>query len=364
MSGPLTGLQVVEMAGIGPCPMAGQMLADLGAAVVVIDRRAGEDVSAEVNRRGKRSVALDLKTEAGVATALHLIGRADVLIEGFRPGVMERLGLGPDPCLKRNPGLVYGRITGWGQEGPLAASAGHDLTYLGLTGALHAMGKAGEPPMPPLNLVADYGGGGMFLLAGVLAALWEKGRSGRGQVVDSAMVDGVPAMLGLLHGYLARGLWLNRRAANALDGAAPWYRCYACADGRFLAVAAIEPQFFAEFLRRAGLPDHWRALQRDRAAWPEMAQAFAARIAEKTRDEWAAIFEGSDACTGPVLDWEEAPRHPHMAARGSFIARDGIVQAAVAPRFARTPGEAGAMPTVTGTDTEAVLAEAGWQPPG
>lgn len=348
--GPLAGLRVVEMAGIGPCPMAGQMLADLGAAVTVIDREAGRDISREVNRRGKRSVALDLKAEAGRAAALALAATADVLLEGFRPGVMERLGLGPEPCLAANPGLVYGRMTGWGQSGPLARSAGHDLTYLGLTGALHAMGRAGEPPMPPLNLVADYGGGAMLLVAGVLAALWERSRSGRGQVVDAAMCDGVPALMGLLHTMRAEGLWQDRREANLLDGGAPFYRCYACRDGRFLAVAALEPAFFAEFLRLAGLPAAWAAVQMDRGRWPEMARAFAARIAERDRDDWAAIFEGTDACAGPVLDLEEAARHPHMAARGVFLRAGGVLQAAPAPRFDRTPGRAGAMAGRTGED--------------
>jgi alpha-methylacyl-CoA racemase len=352
VTGPLAGLAVIEMAAIGPVPMAGQILADLGATVTVIDRRAGQDISREVHRRGKRSVALDLKSEAGRAAALALLGGADVLIEGFRPGVMERLGLGPEAVLALNPRLVYGRMTGWGQAGPLAASAGHDLTYLALTGALHAIGRAGEPPPPPLNLVADYGGGAMMLLVGCLAALWERGRSGRGQVVDAAMVDGVPALMGLLHSLRATGLWQDRREANWLDGGAPWYRCYACADGKFVALAALEPEFFATFLGLAGLPADWLARQMDRDAWPAMGEAIAARLAERTRDDWAAVFEGSDACCAPVLDWAEAPAHPHMVARGVFLTAGGVLQAAAAPRFSRTPGEAGPMGTTTGAEGE------------
>ncbi len=354
-AGPLTGLGVVELAGMGPGPMVGQMLADLGADVVVIDRVAGHDPAGQVNRRGKRSVVLDLKSPAGVAAATALVGRADVLVEGFRPGVMERLGLGPAPMLARNPGLVYGRITGWGQTGPLAATAGHDLGYLALTGALHAMGRADRPPDPPLNLVADYGGGAMLLLVGVLAALWERERSGQGQVVDAAMVDGVAAMTGLLHGMRAAGAVSDRRGANWLDGAAPWYRCYACADGRFIAVAALEPAFFATFLRCAGLSADWAAVQMDPAAWPGMEEAIAARLAERTRDAWAAVFVDSDACVAPVLDWEEALTHPHLAARGVYARADGVVQPAPAPRFSRTPGRAGTAQPMTGGATAAVL---------
>ncbi|RMH52118.1 MAG: CoA transferase [Alphaproteobacteria bacterium] len=366
MSGPLAGLRVVEMAGLGPCPMAGQFLADLGADVVVIDRAADVDISQEINRRGKRSVVLDLKSAGGRDAALALIARADVLIEGFRPGVMERLGLGPSDCAAVNPGLVYGRMTGWGQEGPLAASAGHDLTYLALTGALWAMGEPDRPPRPPLNLVADYGGGAMFLLLGVLAALWERERSGRGQVIDAAMIDGVSALLALQHTLRARGLWTDRRGDNWFDGAAPWYRCYACRDGKFLAVAAFEPEFFAEFLRIAGLPGDWVGRQMDRAAWPAMAEAIAARIAERDRDDWAALFEGADACAGPVLDWEEALRHPQMAARGVLARRDGLIQPMPAPRFSRTPARAGPLGRRTGQDSAAILAglRAGAAPEG
>ncbi|MEL6236247.1 MAG: CaiB/BaiF CoA-transferase family protein [Pseudomonadota bacterium] len=350
MSGPLASLRVLEMAGLGPCPMAGQYLADLGADVVVVDRRAGEDISHDVNRRGKRSVVLDLKTAEGVAEARALAGRADVLIEGFRPGVMERLGLGPADLTEAHPGLIYGRMTGWGQEGPLAASAGHDLTYLALTGALHAMGAPDRPPEPPLNLVADYGGGALFLVMGVLAALFERGRSGRGQVIDAAMTDGVPALLALQYSMRATGLWRDERGVNWLDGGAPWYRCYACRDGKFLAVAALEPPFFTTFLRLAGLDAGWAARQMDRAAWPEMAETFAARLAERDRDAWAAVFEGSDACTGPVLSWTEAPEHPHMVARGVFRTHQGVLQAVPAPRFSRSVTDMPEMGRETGAD--------------
>lgn len=351
MSGPLAGLRVLEMAGLGPCPMAGQYLADLGADVLVVDRKAGTDISRDVNRRGKRSVALDLKASDGRDTAQMLACDADLLIEGFRPGVMERLGLGPEPLMARNQALIYGRMTGWGQDGPLAHSAGHDLTYLALTGALEAMGAPHRPPDPPLNLVADYGGGALFLVMGVLAALIERGRSGQGQIVDAAMTDGVPALLALQYSLRASGIWRDERGANWLDGGAPWYRCYACRDGRFLAVAALEPAFFAAFLALAGLPDHWRDRQMDRSAWPAMTEAFAARLAQRDRDDWAAVFEGSDACAGPVLRWAEAPEHPHMAARGVFRAPNGVLQAAPAPRFSRSVAVDPRMSERTGGDT-------------
>ena len=359
--GPLAGLRVVEMEGIGPAPLAGQLLADLGAEVVLITRRAGGRADpADINNRGKRSVALNLKSAAGLQAALALVARADVLIEGFRPGVMERLGLGPDPCLARNPGLIYGRMTGWGQDGPMAQMAGHDINYLGLTGFLHATGRADDVPTPPLNIGADYAGGTMFLLLGILAALFERSRSGRGQVVDAAMVDGASALMALIHSWIARGGWSEQREANLLDGGAPFYRCYECADGKFISVGPLEPQFHAELLRLAGLPEDHQADQMDRARWPERREAYAAIFRRKTRDEWAEIFAGSDACVAPVLSWSEAPAHPHMAARGSFFRRDGVTQAAPAPRFNRTPPAPPAPPPAPGADTEAVLAEAGY----
>ncbi|MDP3924122.1 MAG: CaiB/BaiF CoA-transferase family protein, partial [Hydrogenophaga sp.] len=310
MNGPLAGLRVVEFSGIGPGPLAGQLLADLGADVVTIDRAscAAPDRS-DVNRRNKRSVALDLRRPEGVEAALRLIDHADVLIEGFRPGVMERLGLGPEDCRVRHPRLVYGRMTGWGQTGPLAHTAGHDLNYLALTGALGAIGPAEGPPLPPLNLVADFGGGAMFLVFGVLAALFERSRSGLGQVIDAAMVDGVPAMMGLLYGLLARGQWSERRGSNLLDGGAPFYACYATLDGRHMALGAIEPPFFADFLLRAGLPAEWSAAQADPARWPALREAIAEAFARHTQAHWCRVFDGSDACVAPVLAFSEAAAH-------------------------------------------------------
>lgn len=333
MSGPLASLKVVEFSGLGPAPLAGQLLADLGAQVTTIDRKALPDDPTDINRRGKQSVVLDLKLPAGIAGAKQIIADSSVLIEGFRPGVMERLGLGPDTCPDT---LVYARMTGWGQHGPWAQTAGHDINYLALTGALHAMGEGGRPPVPPLNLVADYGGGTMFLIFGILAAVIERGVSGKGQVVDAAMVDGVPAMMGLIHGMLAQGRWSDKRASNWLDGAAPFYRCYACADGRFVAVGALEPQFFAVLLDKTGLPAELAETQNDATTWPDQTARFESVFASKTRDEWAAVFEASDACVAPVLTFSEAPDHPHMAARSSLVRRDGVLQSNVAPRFSRS----------------------------
>lgn len=360
MSGALSGLKVVEMAGLGPCPLAGQLLADHGADVVVIDRASRKPDPRDVNHRGKRSVAVNLKSEAGVEVACKLIAQADVLIEGFRPGVMEKLGLGPEECLARNPRLIYGRMTGWGQDGPLAHTAGHDLNYLSITGALHAMGRKGEPPVPPLNLAADYGGGTMFLLFGVLMALYERSSSGKGQVLDVAMSEGVPAMMGLLHSMLAQGFWSPERDSNMLDGAAPFYRCYETKDGKFLSVGAIEPQFYAELVQLAGLPEADRATQNDRGIWPNRAEAYAALFRTKTRDEWVKIFDGSDACVAPVLGWDELEDHPQNAARGTFLRVGDVMQAAPAPRLDRTPAGIPAAPGARGEDNTAVLSEVGY----
>jgi alpha-methylacyl-CoA racemase len=359
MSGPLTSSRVVEFSGIGPGPLVGQLLADLGADVVTVDRRSAKADPADVNRRNKRSAALDLHKAEGLAAVRCLLAGADVLIEGFRPGVMERLGLGPDACLRANPRLVYGRMTGWGQTGPLAHTAGHDINYLGITGALHAIGRPDEPPVPPLNLVADFGGGSMFLILGILAALFERSKSGHGQVVDAAMVDGVPAMMGLLHGMMARGQWSEQRGCNLLDGGAPFYRTYRTADGKFISVGAIEPEFFAELVRRAGLPESQIKIQNDPEQWPAMHERYTELFRMRTRDEWTALFDGSDACAVPVLSFTEAAEHPHNTARGTFFRQDGVVQAAPAPRFGRTPAARPRPPGAPGADTHAVLKESG-----
>ena len=358
--GPLAGLNVVEMAGLGPCPLAGQMLADMGASVIVIDRKTALADPTDVNRRGKASVALNLKSAEGLQAARRLIDRADILIEGFRPGVMEKLGLGPAQVHSGNPGLVMGRMTGWGQDGPLAMTAGHDINYLALTGALGAIGPADSPPIPPLNLAADYGGGTMFLLFGVLSALYERSKSGLGQVVDAAMVDGVPAMMGLIHQFLAQGQWAREREANLLDGGAPFYRCYATKDGRALAVGPLEPQFFAELTRIAGLPAAHQMDQNDPATWPERRAEYARVFASKTRDEWMALFDGSDACVAPVLDWDEVETHPHMTARKNFFRVNDVMQAAPAPRFDRTPPAHPQPPGGAGADTSQILESMGY----
>ncbi|MFN7004533.1 MAG: CaiB/BaiF CoA transferase family protein [Roseinatronobacter sp.] len=360
MAGPLDGLKLVEMAGLGPCPLAGQLMADLGADVVVIDRKSAPANPAEVNRRGKRSVALNLKSAEGLEAAQKLIARADILIEGFRPGVMEKLGLGPEACHAANPGLIFGRMTGWGQQGPLAMTAGHDINYLSLSGALGAIGPAGSPPVPPLNLVADYGGGTMFLIFGVLSALYERSRSGKGQVVDAAMVDGVPAMMGLLHQWMAQGQWGQGRETNLLDGGAPFYRCYTTKDGRALSVGPLEPQFFAQLVALAGLPPEHCEDQNAPATWAERRALYAQVFATKTRDEWMAIFDGSDACVAPVLDWDEVEHHPHNAARGTFVRVDGVMQAAPAPRFDRTPAAPPKAPGAAGQETAEILRELGY----
>jgi len=361
MSEPLSSLKVIEMAGLGPAPLAGQLLADMGAEVIVIDRKSGDDISRQVNRRGKQSIALDLKNPQGVETLLRLIEKSNILIEGFRPGVMERLGLGPDECLKANPKLVYGRITGWGQEGPLSHSAGHDLNYLAITGALHAMGKDGDPPAPPLNLVADYGGGSMFLVMGILSAIIELGVSGRGQVVDAAMVDGVPAMMGMIHSMLAQGTWVSKRENNFVDGGAPYYRCYTCLDGKYISVGCIEPQFFAELLRLAQLDSTLSEKQNDKSAWPMLHALFEATFKSRPRDKWAAIFEGTDACVAPVLDFEEAANYPHNKARNTFIVENGVTQTCPAPRFSRSRTVLTKPARSTGMNAHEILKKAGFE---
>jgi alpha-methylacyl-CoA racemase len=362
-AGPLTGLRVVELAGIGPAPYACMLLAELGADLIRVDRPGGGgifvDPSKDALNRSRPSVAVDLKSAEGRDVLLRLLDSADVLVEGLRPGVLERLGVGPDDVLARNPRLVYARMTGWGQDGPLAQRAGHDINYLGLTGALHAIGTA-DKPIVPLNIGADFGGGSMFLLVGVLAALVERATSGRGQVVDAAMVDGASSLITMVYGLLGAGLWRDRRAANLLDGGAPFYDTYACADGRHVAVGALEPQFYAAFVDGLGLTDALPGGQYDIAHWPEHRRRFAEAFATKPRDEWAALFAGTDACVTPVLGLTEAPSHPHLAARGTFVERDGAPQPAPAPRFSRTPGAVRGAPRRPGADTRSVLAEWGF----
>ncbi len=357
--GPLAGLNVVEFAGLGPAPLAGQLLADQGASVIVIDRRSGQKFDQEPNRRGKRSIALNLKTEQGVQLANVLLAKADILIEGFRPGVMERLGLGPQDCKKNNPRLIYARMTGWGQEGPLSDTSGHDLNYLATTGALAAMGKCGEPPMPPLNLVADYGGGTMFLLFGILSAIYEREKSGLGQIVDAAMVDGVIAMMGLVHGQIGQNIWEQKRTSNWLDGAAPFYRCYECNDGKYISVGCIEPQFFQEFIQIAGLPEEFVGQQMDKKLWSQMSAYIAGYFKSRGRDDWMEMFEGSDACVAPVLDWVEAPHSAHNQSRNNFIEINGVTQTAPAPRFSRSQPPMPSAPVVSGQNSHEVLLQAG-----
>lgn len=364
MPGPLAGLRVIELAGIGPAPHAAMLLADLGADVVRIERpsagthslqrRAGVE---DQMLRGRRSVQLDLKDLADRETLLRLVERADVVIEGLRPGVTERLGAGPVDCHARNPRLVYARITGWGQDGPLAQRAGHDINYIALSGVLHAIGPAGGKPVPPLNLVGDFGGGSMFLVLGVLAALWERERSGAGQVVDAAMVDGVSVLAQMFWSLRAGGRWSDQRGANLLDSGAPYYDTYACADGRYVAVGALEPPFYAALLKGLGLTEADLPGQQDPTGWPVLRQRFADAFASRSRDEWAAEFEGTDACVTPVLSFAEVPTHPHIAARGTIITVDGAPQAAPAPRFSRTPPDLPTPPPQPGADTAQVLAD-------
>jgi alpha-methylacyl-CoA racemase len=364
--GPLAGLRVIELAGIGPGPMCAMLLADLGADVVRIDRIEASGLGVpmqprfDVTARSRRTVALDLKQEAGLAAALRLIDRADVLIEGWRPGVAERLGLGPNECHARNPGLVYGRMTGYGQTGPLAAAAGHDINYIALVGALHAIG-VGPKPVAPLNLVGDYGGGALYLAFGLLAALFERARSGLGQVVDAAMVDGAASLMSIFHGLHAAGQWDDSvRNANLLDGGAPFYDTYETADGKHVAIGALEPKFFAELASRINLDPRFVKRQYDRRIWPEMRAAIATLLRTKTRDQWCAQLEGSDVCFAPVLTLSEAPRHAHALARRAFIDVGGVVQAAPAPRFSRSTVDTPYAAASAGTHTDAVLAEAGF----
>jgi alpha-methylacyl-CoA racemase len=362
--GPLDGVRVIEVAGLAAAPFGCMVLADLGADVLRVDRASlsGPGARAPVDplSRGRRSIGLDLKADAGIEVLLRLADSADVLVEAFRPGVAERLGFGPAECLSRNPRLVYARMTGWGQEGPLAHAAGHDIDYIAVSGALHPIGRAGERPVPPLNLAGDFGGGGMLLAIGVLAALLERERSGHGQVIDAAMVDGSALLTAFLHGLRANGRWSDERGTNLLDGGAPFYDTYETADVRYMAVGALEPKFYAEFLARleldaAALPD-----PADRAGWPELRERFARAFLKRTQAEWVEVFAGSDACVAPVLSPGEAPGHPHNAARGTFCEVGGVVQPAPAPRFSRTACETPQAPVVPGADTDEVLAGLGY----
>ncbi|NIM43830.1 MAG: CoA transferase [Hydrogenophaga sp.] len=373
MPGPLSHLTVIELAGIGPGPFACMLLADLGATVIRVDRLPGppsrgglEDLMRNdgIVDRGRRSIAVNMKDPRGVEAVLKLVKGADVLIEGFRPGVAEKLGLGPEACHARNPRLVYGRMTGWGQSGPLAQAAGHDLNYIALSGALHAMGPADRPPAPPLNLVGDYGGGGMLLVVGVLAAQAEAQRSGQGQVVDAAMTDGAALLMAAQYGLMAKGFWQDRRESNFLDGAAHFYGTYECADGRFVSIGAIEPQFYQQLLALCGIDDPGFQKQWDSGEWPMLRSQLEALFRTRTRDEWCALLEGTDVCFAPVLSMKEAPHHPHNLARGTFVQADGAVQPAPAPRFDRTPTQLPPRAPAVGAHTRALLAQAGYASDG
>jgi alpha-methylacyl-CoA racemase len=353
--GPLTGLKVVEFAGIGPGPFCGMLLSDLGADVVRIDRKGGRGgAPSDVTARGRRSVALDLKSPAAIEACLKLLESADAVFEGFRPGVMERLGLGPDVALKRNPKLVYGRMTGWGQTGPYASAAGHDMNYIAITGALHAIGTT-DKPVPPLNLVGDFGGGALYLAFGLLAGVIQARETGKGQVIDCAMSDGAASLMAMFYGFKASGMWQGGRRSNMLDGGAHFYDTYQCSDGKWISLGSIEPQFYALLLEKTGIDDPEFQRQMDRAAWPSLHDKLADVIAGKTRDEWCEIMDATDVCFAPVLDLDEAPKHPHNAARKTFVEVAGVTQPAPAPRFSATPGAIqGPPPTVGAHDREAL----------
>ena len=364
--GPLDGVRVIEIASLAPAPFGCMILSDLGADVLRVDRAEscgpGATAPPDPLGRGRRSIGINLKDPAGIELLLRLADTADVLVEGFRPGVAERLGFGPEVCAGRNPRLVYGRMTGWGQDGPLAPTAGHDIDYIAVAGALFGIGRAGERPVPPINLVADFGGGGMLLALGVLAALIERERSGRGQVVDAAMVDGSALLTSFLYGLRAAGAWRDERGVNLLDGGAPFYDTYETADGGAVAVGALEAKFYAELLAGLGLAGEDLPGQHDRAGWPVLRARFAEVFATRTRDEWAEVFAGSDGCVAPVLSLAEAHRHPHNAARGTFTEVGGVVQPAPAPRFGRTAAGVPAAPPAPGADTDAVLERLGCTP--
>jgi len=364
--GPLAGIKVLEFEAIGPGPFCGMMLADMGADVLLIDRPEdpglglGRDRWFEVMMRGRRSATLDLKSKSGLAAALELAGKADAVIEGFRPGVMERLGLGPQALLKENPNLVYGRMTGWGQDGPLSSRAGHDINYIALTGVLHAIGRAGGAPVPPLNLIGDFGGGGMLLAFGIACALLEAQRSGKGQVVDAAMVDGASLLAAMFSGMLAAQRWSETRGENVLDTGAPWYDVYETSDGKYVSIGSIEPKFYEDLIQRLELNGQTLPAQNDRKGWPALRKVFAEKFKSKTRAEWCTAFEGSDACFAPVLTFSEAHGHPHNALRHSFVASGRVVQPAPAPRFSRTPGAIRRAPPERGAGGKQALLDWGF----
>jgi alpha-methylacyl-CoA racemase len=365
MPGPLAGIKVIELAGIGPGPFCAMMLADMGADVIRVDRAGsvqGGDPStppADVLNRGRRSIGVDLKHPDGVETVLALVEQADALLEGFRPGVTERLGIGPDECLARNPRLVYGRMTGWGQDGPYASTAGHDINYIALAGALDPIGRAGGPPVPPLNLVGDFGGGGMLLAYGLVCGILSARATGEGQVVDAAMVDGAAVLTTMFHAFRAMGIWNDERGTNMLDTGAHYYDVYETADGRYVSIGSIEPQFYAELLRLTGLEGEELPWQQDRTAWPQLKERLAAIFRTRTRDEWCEVMEGTDVCFAPVLGLGEAPEHPHNVHRGTFVEVAGVTQPAPAPRFSGTPVEVTRPPAHAGQHTDEVLADWG-----
>lgn len=358
--GPLAGFRIIELAGIGPGPFCGMMLSDLGAEVIEVERLTPVNPFRDVTSRNRRCISLDLKHPAGVETVLRLVELADALFEGFRPGVTERLGLGPDDCLARNPRLVYGRLTGWGQDGPLSQAAGHDINYIGLTGALHAIGREGEPPIPPLNLVGDYGGGGMLLAFGLLAGMLEAQKSGRGQVVDAAMVDGSAALMSLFVSQARAGRFTDQRGTNELDGGAHYYNAYETSDGEYISIASAEPRFYAELIEKAELDAEDFAPQMDTNRWPEFKAKLREVFLSKTQAQWCEIMEGTDVCFAPVLSLFDAPKHPHNVARETFVEVDGIVQPAPAPRFSRTEARISHGASDAGADTVVVLQDYGF----
>ena len=360
--GPLKGLKIIEMAGIGPGPFCGMVLADLGVEIIRVDRASaiGTGSKQDAANRGKKSIAVDLKSEEGVEVVLKLVETADAIFEGFRPGVMERLGLGPDVCSERNERIVFGRMTGWGQEGPLANAAGHDINYISLTGALAAIGRPGSPPVPPLNLIGDFGGGGMLLALGLLAALLESKKSKKGQVVDAAMTDGSALLMTMIYSMYSSGMWKTSMGSNLLDGGSHFYDTYECKDGKFISLGSIEPQFYALLCQIAELDESIFGKQMSRDSWPEQKEAIKKIILDKTRDEWCELMEGTDVCFAPVLDMSEAPKHPHNVERKTFIDLEGVTQPAPAPRFSRTESEVVSSPSIVGEHTDEVLTSIGF----